>query len=81
MRSCVIRSASLFGPLACGCDGIIYDRARKGWLCRNHTKERLCEFCQAQHAWGRCCYLKEGIASEAWLCMECAGWSVRNQKT
>lgn len=77
MKSCVIRGDSLFGPRACGREGVMYDRARKGWLCREHTKERLCEFCQAERAWGRQCYLKGGVAFDAWLCLGCAGWSVK----
>lgn len=76
MKSCVIRGDSLFRPLACGREGVMYDRARKGWLCREHTKERLCEFCQAERAWARQCYLKGGIATDVWLCLGCAGVSL-----
>ncbi len=73
MNGCVFRLVNLFGPCPCGRDGSIYDRARKGWLCRDHSKERLCEFCQGGKAWARICQPIEGIASEVWLCQSCAG--------
>jgi hypothetical protein len=77
MKRCIVKTSTLFGPFACGCEGIMYDRARKGWLCRDHTQERLCEFCQAERAWVRRCYLYQGVACDAWLCRSCAG--VRGQ--
>ena len=80
MKPCVFPLDSLFGPLPCGHEGTVYDRARRGYLCREHSKERLCEFCQADRAWGRRCYLKDGIAYEAWLCLSCAGWTVRSKE-
>lgn len=73
MNSCVFRLVNLFGPCPCGREGSIYDRARKGWLCRDHGKERLCEFCQSERAWGRVWHLRDGIASESWFCLSCAG--------
>ena len=81
MHRCVVKMNSLFGPSSCGRDGIVYDRARKGWLCRDHTKDRLCEFCQAERAWARVCYQYHGVAYDAWLCLSCAGCTMRhNQK-
>ena len=44
---------------------MIYDRARKGWLCPEHISEWLCEFCQAELAWARACYLVDGVLHEA----------------
>ena len=70
---CIKKLTSLFGPTCCGRTGIVYDRARKGWLCSEHSKERLCEFCQADRVWGRICYETDGIAREVWLCCFCAG--------
>ena len=43
---CDLKLPSLFGPACCGREATTYDRARKAWLCPEHTKERLCEFCQ-----------------------------------
>ncbi len=80
MNRCIFRLESLFGLLPCGRDGSTYDRARKGWLCRDHGKERLCEFCQGERAWGRVWHLREGIASESWLCLACAGVSLGKRK-
>ncbi len=73
MNPCILKISTLYGLSACGCEGTLYDRARKGWLCRDHTKERLCEFCHAEKAWARVCYRSEGIACYAWLCHSCAG--------
>jgi hypothetical protein len=42
---CDLKLPSLFGPTCCGREATTYDRARKAWLCPEHTKERLCEFC------------------------------------
>jgi hypothetical protein len=72
-HSCVIKTSGLFGPCRCGREGAIYDRARKGWLCPEHSRERLCEFCQYERAWGRLCYHADGKLYEMWLCPECAG--------
>ena len=77
MKTCIIKISTLFGMSTCGHEGTMYDRARKGWLCRDHTKERLCEFCHAQGVWVRVCYQNEGVACDAWLCLSCAG--VRDQ--
>jgi hypothetical protein len=73
MKSCIVKISTLFGVSPCGNEGLIYDRARKGWLCRDHTKERLCEFCHAEKVWARVCYLSDGVACDAWLCRSCAG--------
>jgi hypothetical protein len=72
-HSCVIKTSGLFGPCDCGREGVIYDRARKGWLCPEHSRERLCEFCQYERAWGRVCYHADGKLYEAWLCVDCLG--------
>lgn len=77
MRQCTFRLESLFGPTPCGREGTVYDRARKGWLCRNHSKERLCEFCQTDRTWARVWHLTGGIASESWLCLACTGVSAK----
>lgn len=77
IERCKYRLDSLHGPLPCGRDGNIYDRAKKGWLCRDHGKERLCEFCQSEKAWARACQQIGGIASEIWLCQSCAGCQMR----
>jgi hypothetical protein len=42
---CGLKQPSLFGPACCGREATTYDRARKAWLCPEHTKDRLCEFC------------------------------------
>jgi hypothetical protein len=73
MYFCVVKVSTLYGPSACGDAGIMYDRARKGWLCRDHTKERLCEFCHAERAWARVWHQYQGIAYYPWLCLSCAG--------
>ena len=70
---CVKKQDSLFGPRCCGKPGVVYDRARNGWLCRDHTKERLCEFCQAENAWARVWHQYQGIAYYPWLCLSCTG--------
>lgn len=72
-HSCVIKTVGLFGPCACGREGMVYDRARRGWLCPEHLRERLCEFCQAERAWARTCYHVDGVLHEAWLCADCIG--------
>jgi hypothetical protein len=72
-HNCVIKTSGLFGPYCCGRDGAIYDRARKGWLCPGHSRERLCEFCRAERASARACYLVESVLHEAWLCADCIG--------
>ncbi|MBI4000503.1 MAG: hypothetical protein HY348_01800 [Nitrospira defluvii] len=74
---CVITSPSLFGPACCGREATTYDRARKAWLCPEHAKERLCEFCQAERAWARLCYLNDEVLCEVWLCAGCAGFMWR----
>lgn len=71
-HSCVVRITSRFGPTCCGRHATIYDRARKGWLCPEHHRERLCEFCQAERAWVRVCYRLHEVLCEAWLCGDCA---------
>ncbi len=38
---CDLKLPSLFGPTCCGREATTYDRARKAWLCPEHTKERL----------------------------------------
>jgi hypothetical protein len=53
---CDLKLPSLFGPACCGREAATYDRARKAWLCPEHTKERLCEFCQSERAWARLCH-------------------------
>ncbi len=73
---CVRKIDSLFGPTCCGRLGLVYDRARKGWLCAAHSQERLCEFCQVDTMWARICYLEEGIAREVLLCSTCAGLTI-----
>jgi hypothetical protein len=72
-KICAKKLDSLFGPRSCGKPGVVYDRARKGWLCRDHTKERLCEFCHAEKAWARVWHQHQGIAYYPWLCLSCAG--------
>jgi len=68
MRWCVFRVDSLFGTVPCGHDGVVFDRVRKGYLCRMHAQERYCEFCQAEQARRRVCYEYEGVARDAWVC-------------
>lgn len=80
MNRCILRADSPFGPLPYGREGTIYDRARRGWLCRDHGKERLCEFCQTEKAWARVRHERDGIASESWLCLSCAGVSLGKGK-
>jgi hypothetical protein len=70
---CDLKLPSLFGPACCGREATTYDRARKAWLCPEHTKERLCEFCQFERAWVRFCYAEHDVMCEIWLCVECAG--------
>jgi hypothetical protein len=70
---CDLKLPSLFGPACCGREATTYDRARKAWLCPEHTKERLCEFCQFERAWVRFCYREHDVTCEIWLCVECAG--------
>ncbi len=79
-HTCVRKIDSLFGPICCGQPGLVYDRARKGWLCTAHSHERLCEFCQADRMWGRICYQSEGVAREIVLCCACAGLIFRKPR-
>ena len=72
-HTCVVKITNLFGLTCCGRQATIYDRARKGWLCSEHHRERLCEFCQAERAWARLCYVKDEVLCEAWFCADCAG--------
>jgi hypothetical protein len=74
---CSLKLPSLFGPACCGREATTYDRARKAWLCPEHTKERLCEFCQFERAWVRFCYTEKEVTCEIWLCVECAGLTGR----
>lgn len=80
MHGCVVKMSCLFGPSSCGRKGLVYDRARRGWLCRDHTKERLCEFCHAERGWARISYQRHGMACDAWLCLSCAGCSMRHNQ-
>jgi len=80
MNRCVLRTDSLFGALPCGREGTTYDRARKGWLCRDHARDRLCEFCQSEPAWARIWHRREGVATESWLCLACTGVSVKRKR-
>ncbi len=79
-NTCVRKVESLFGQTCCGRPGLIYDRARKGWLCAEHSQERLCEFCQADWVWGRICYQAEGVTQEILLCSACAGLTFRKSR-
>ena len=74
---CDLKLPSLFGPACCGREASTYDRARKAWLCPEHTKERLCEFCQLERAWARLCYVVDDVLCEVWLCADCAGLTRR----
>jgi len=74
---CELKLPSLFGPACCGREATTYDRARKAWLCPEHTKERLCEFCQYERAWVRFCYTQQDVTCEIWLCVGCAGLTGR----
>jgi hypothetical protein len=74
MHHCVFKLETWYGLMPCGDDGTVFDRARKGWLCRRHARERLCEFCQAERAWARVCYRYRGITHDAWLCNMCVGY-------
>ena len=74
---CDLKLPSLFGPACCGREATTYDRARKAWLCPEHTKERLCEFCQYERAWVRFCYREHDVTCEIWLCIDCAGLTGR----
>ncbi|ULA59264.1 MAG: hypothetical protein LZF60_120002 [Nitrospira sp.] len=80
VNGCARKVDSLFGPTYCGRPGLIYDRARKGWLCAAHSHERLCEFCHADRMWGRICYQCDGVAREILLCCACAGLTFRNYR-
>lgn len=80
MNRCVFRLESLYGPLPCGREATVYDRARKGWLCRDHSQERLCEFCQGDRAWARLWHQRDRVATESWLCLACAGVSLGKRK-
>lgn len=73
---CVFKIETLFGIQPCGKEGAIYDRARRRFLCRDHKKERLCQF-QVERAWRWVWQEQEGIATEVWLCRSCTGCSVR----
>lgn len=77
---CVMKTKDLYGPRPCGREGMVFDRARKGWLCRQHLKDRLCEFCHANRTWGEVWFQNAGIASKACLCLSCAGWTTRNPR-
>lgn len=77
MNGCVIGSVDLYGLVRCGRKGSVYDRARKGWLCRDHATERLCEFCHAERAWAKVWHQDGGMACEIRLCAPCAGWVIR----
>ena len=77
MKHCIVKISILFGPSACGGEGMLYDRARRGWLCPDHAQERLCEFCQAEKGWARVWYQQQRVACAAWLCLSCVG--VRGQ--
>ena len=70
---CDLKLPSLFGPACCGREATTYDRARKAWLCPEHTKERLCEFCQFERAWVRFCYAQHDVTCEIWLCVDVCG--------
>jgi hypothetical protein len=71
MNPCVVKISTLFEASVCEHEGTIYDRARKGWLCRDHAKERLCEFCHAEKGWAWIWY--QGMDCYPWLCLSCAG--------
>ncbi|HQY56595.1 MAG TPA: hypothetical protein PLY15_02335 [Nitrospira sp.] len=75
---CDLKLPSLFGPAGCRQEATTYDRARKAWLCSEHTKERLCEFCQFERAWVRFCYREHDVTCEIWLCIDCAGLTTRS---
>lgn len=77
MKRCTLKISTLFGPSVCGAEGIMYDRARKGWLCRDHTKERLCEFCHAEKGWAKVWNQYQGVAYNTWLCPSCTGVRVK----
>ena len=81
MKRCTLKISTLFGPSVCGAEGIMYDRARKGWLCRDHTKERLCEFCHAEKGWAKVWNQYQGVAYDPWLCPSCAGVWVKTATT
>ena len=81
MKRCTLKISTLLRPSVCGGEGIMYDRARKGWLCRDHTKERLCEFCYAEKAWARVWHQYQGVAYNPWLCLSCAGVRVKAAAT
>jgi len=66
---CDLKLPSLFGPPCCGREATAYDRARKAWLCSEHTKEWLCEFCQSERAWARLCYVVDDVLCEVWLAL------------
>ena len=68
---CDLKLPSLFGPAGCRREATTYDRARKACLCSEHTKERLCEFCQFERAWVRFCYREHDVTCEIWLCGVC----------
>lgn len=70
---CSLKQPSLFDQACCGREATTYDRARKLWLCREHAKERLCEFCHSERAWARLCYVVDDVLCEVWLCANCAG--------
>ena len=67
-----LKLPNLVGPTCCGREASTYDRARKAWLCPEHTKERLCELCQPERAWARLCYVVDDVLCEVWLCVDCA---------
>ncbi len=49
-HTCVVKIQSLLGITCCGKPATLYDRARKDWICTEHHRERLCEFCQCERA-------------------------------
>jgi hypothetical protein len=69
-HTCVIQINSLLGITRCGKPATLYDRARKEWICTEHHRERLCEFCQCERAWARVQMRPHLYASpcEVWLC-------------
>ncbi len=74
-HTCVIQINSLLGLTRCGKPATLYDRARKEWICTEHHRERLCEFCQCERAWARVQMRPHLYAApcEVWLCAACAG--------
>ena len=74
-HTCVVKIQSALGLTCCGKPATLYDRARKDWICTDHHRERLCEFCQSERAWARV-QMRPHISKapyEVWLCASCAG--------